>query len=87
MERLNFLNDISLNVILVQLMGTLQDSNHAASIYGIWMYDMNHQEYILLVKYFFDIICSSYDGDDIYSEFEMVYYAISYVNPEAKYKF
>ena len=51
------------------------------------MYDMNHQEYILLVKYFFDIICSSYDGDDIYSEFEMVYYAISYVNPEAKYRF
>ena len=38
-------------------------------------------------KIFFDIICSSYDGDDIYSEFEMVYYAISYVNPEAKYRF
>ena len=33
-------------------------------------------------KKMLDIICSSYDGDDMYAEFEMVYDTFWYVNPK-----
>ena len=53
--------------------------------YGIFIYDSNHEKVLPLVKQSLHMICYS-DGDDIYDEFEMVYYAVMYTNPNAKYK-
>ena len=38
------------------------------------------------MKELWDLICYYSDGDDVYAEFEMVYYAVGYVNTKSKFK-
>ena len=39
------------------------------------------------MKEYWDLICSSYDGDRMYFQFKMLYYAVRYVKLKAKFKF
>ena len=38
------------------------------------------------MKELLDLICYSYDGDEMYTEFEMLYNAFRYVNPKSNSK-
>ena len=46
------------------------------------MYGLNYERALPLVKELFYLIWSSSDGDDMYDEFEGIYYAFKYVNPK-----
>ena len=44
----DILNDISENVTLVQLMGSLGNVNHAISIVGYWIFYSNYEKALFL---------------------------------------
>ena len=75
------LNDTSDHFILVQLMDIVGNANHTVSISVFWIYDSNDEKALSLVKESLDIISSTFYGYDIYAGFEVVYYAVSYTNP------
>ena len=45
-----FLEDISVNVTLVQLMDSLGNVNHAISVVGSWIFDSNYEKALVLNK-------------------------------------
>ena len=48
MHEYNFLEDISENVTLVQLMDSLGNMNHAISVVGNWIFDSNNEKALVL---------------------------------------
>ena len=54
----NILNDISEDVALVQLLGSLGNLNRAISIVGYWILDSNYKKALCLTQKLLDIICS-----------------------------
>ena len=54
--------------------------NHTVSTSGCWIYNSNDKRVLNFMKDSLDIICSTYDVDEMYDEFEMLYYAGRYVN-------
>ena len=54
--------------------------NHTVSTSGSWIYNSNDKRVLNFMKDSLDIICSTYDVDEMYDEFEMLYYAGRYVN-------
>ena len=53
-----FLEDISANVTLVQLMDSLVNVNHAISVVGNWIFDSNYEIALVLNRASLDMICA-----------------------------
>ena len=47
-----------------------------------WIYDLNYKRVLPLVKECFYLIWSSSDGDDMYDDYEGIYYSFKYVKPK-----
>ena len=66
-------------------MDTAENINHALSFTHHYIYNKNYRRMLPFMKELLDIICSPYKYDKgIYAEFEVFFYAVMYVNPEAK---
>ena len=79
-----FLEDISANVTLVQLMDSLENLNHTISVVGDWVFDSNYERALVLNRESLDMICDPSVGEEQNVIFEKVYYAVRYVFNEAK---
>ena len=58
-----FLENISENVTLVQLMDSLRNVNHAISVVGYWIFDSNYERALVLNRASFDMICTLSVGE------------------------
>ena len=58
MGEYKILENISTNVILVQLMDSLGNVNHAISVVGSWIFDSNYERALVLNKASLDMICA-----------------------------
>ena len=73
------LEDISENVTLVQLIYSLGNVNHAISVFGSWIFDLNYERALVLNRASLDMICAPYIGEEQEAMFENVYYAFRYI--------
>ena len=80
------LEDISANVTLVQLMGSLGNVNHAIGVVGSWIFDSNYERALVLNKASLDMICALSVGEEQASKFEKNCHAVRYIFNEAKLK-
>ena len=83
---INFLEDISANVTLVQLMDSLGNLNHAISVVGNWIFDSNYEKELVLNRASLDMICASSVGEEQDSIFETVFTAVRYIYNGAQLK-
>ena len=67
-------------------MDTVGNVNNAVIIYGNWIFYSNNEKTLPLVKESLDVISSSLGGNNMHCMFEMVYYAVRYVNTKSKKK-
>ena len=68
-------------------MGTVENVQDKVIIYGCWIYNYIHKMELPLIIYLFDLICFSTQAyGDMYAEFEVISYAVRYVNPKEKLK-
>ena len=74
----DILNDISEDVTLVQLMGSLINMNHPIIILGYWIFDSNYKKTLCLTQELLDIICSPSIGEELFATFQSVFYAVRY---------
>ena len=81
-----FLEDISANVTLVQLMDSLGNVNHAISVVRNWVFESNYERALVLNRASLDMICAPSVGEEQNFIFEKVYYAVRYIFNEAKLK-
>ena len=77
---------ISAKFTLVQLMNSLGNVNHAISVVGSWIFDLNCERALVLNKSSLDMICAPSIGEEQNSIFENVYYSVRYISNEAKFK-
>ena len=80
------LEDISANVTLVQFMYSLGNLNHAISVVGHWIFDLNFDKELILNRASLDMICAPSVGEEQNVIFEKVYYAVRYIFNEAKFE-
>ena len=73
------LDDISANDTLVQLMDSLGNLNHAISVFGSWIFDLDYERALVLNRASFDMICAPSVGEEQDAMFEKVYYAVRYI--------
>ena len=73
-------HDISENVTLVQLMNSFVNVNHAVSIVGYCIFDSNKKKALPLTLDSLNIICSTSEGEVMFTMFETVLYAFRYIN-------
>ena len=59
----DILNDISKNVILVQLTDYLVNVNYTISIVSYWIFDSNYEKSNHLTRELLDIICYPFIGE------------------------
>ena len=64
------LEDISANVILVQLMNSIGNVNHSISVVGNWIFDSNYERALVLNKASLDMICAPSVGEEQNAIFE-----------------
>ena len=74
------MNDISENVTLVQLMDTVGNVNNAVSIVGNRIFDSNYKKAPQLTTETLNIICSTVEGEGIFTMFETMFSIFRYVN-------
>ena len=86
MGEYKILEDISANVTLLQLMGSLGNVNHAINVVGSWIFDSNYERALVLNKASLDMICAPSVGEEQAAKFEKVYYAVKYIFNEEKLK-
>ena len=75
----DILKDISENVNLVQLMGSLVNVNHDISIIGHWIFDSNYKKSFCLIQECLDLICSPSVGEELVATFRSILYAVGYI--------
>ena len=63
MGSFDILTDISEHVILLQLMDSLGNVNHAISVVGYWIFDSNYEKSLLLNIESLDMICAPSVGE------------------------
>ena len=80
------LEDISANFTLVQFMDSIVNVNHAISVVGSWIFDLNYERALVLNKTSLDMICAPSVGEEQSDIFENVYYAVRYIFNEEKLK-
>ena len=86
MGEYKFLEDISANVTLVQLMDSLGNVNHAITVVGSWIFDQNYERALVPNKASLDMICAPSVGEEQAAKFEKVYDAVRYIFNESKLK-
>ena len=69
MREYNFLEDISANVTLVQLMDSLGNVNHAIIVVRKWIFDSNYEKSLVLNRASLGIICAPSVGEEQASKF------------------
>ena len=79
MREYNFLEDISANVTLVQLMDSLVNVNHDISVVGNWIFDSNYEKSLVLNMVSLDIICAPSVGEEQDAIFKNVFTAVRYI--------
>ena len=72
-DAFDILNDISEDVTLVQLMGSLGNVNNAISILGYWIFDSNYKKALCLTQELLDILCSPSIDEDLVETFQSVF--------------
>ena len=70
---INFLEEISANVTLVQLMDSLVNVNHAISGFGNWIFDSNYEKSLVLNRASLDMIWSPSVGEEQDVMFQTVF--------------
>ena len=73
MHEYKILEDISENVTLVQLMGSLGNVNHDISVVGNWIFDSNYEKVLVLNRASLDMICAPSVGEEQDTIFETVF--------------
>ena len=82
----NILEDISANVILVQLMDSLRNVNYAISVVVSWIFDSICERALVLIRASLNMICAQSGGEEQDAMFEKVYYAVRYIYIGAQLK-
>ena len=59
----DFLEDISKDVTLVQLMDSLGNVNHTISVVGYWIFDSNYEKSLVVNRSSLDMICAPCVGE------------------------
>ena len=80
------LEDISENVTLVQLMGSLGNVNHAISVVGYWIFDSNYEKSLVVNRESLDMICAPSVGEEQAAKFELLFTAVRYIRSAAQLK-
>ena len=78
----DILNNFIKHVTLVQIMDSVGNVNHSVSVFGKWIFDSNCQQYFPLNIYSLNLMCACSDEDDYFEKFQVVHYAVRYVNPK-----
>ena len=79
-----FLENISENVTLFQLMDSLGNVNHAISVVGYWIFDSNYDKALVLNRASLDMICAPSVGEGQAAKFELVFTAVRYIHSAAQ---
>ena len=79
MREYKVLEDMSENVILVQLMNLLGNMNHAISVVGNCIFDSIYEKSLVLNRASLDIICAPSVGEEQVAIFESVFTAVRYI--------
>ena len=64
MGEYKILEDISANFTLIQLMDSLGNVNHAISVVGSWIFDLDYERALVLDRASLDMICAPYVGEE-----------------------
>ena len=75
MREYKMLEDISENFTLVQFMYSLGNVNHAISVFGNWIFDLNYEKALVLNRESLDMICAPSVGEEQGAIFETVFTA------------
>ena len=75
----DILKDISKHSTLVQLMYSLSKLNHAISVLGYWIFDLDYKITLVLNRELLDMICAQYVGEEEVATFETAFYAVRYI--------
>ena len=70
MHEYKILEDISENVTLVQLMDSLGNVNHAISVVGNWIFDLNYERALVLNRASLDMVFGPSVGEEQNAIFE-----------------
>ena len=81
-----FLEDISANVTLVQLMDSLGNVNHAISVVGSWIFVSNYERALVFNRESLNMICAPSIGEEQDTMFEKIYFAVRYIYIGAQLK-
>ena len=79
----DILNNISEYITLVQLIDSFGNKNHAGSVFGKWISDSNNEKALPLDIDSLNLMCACSDKEDYIAKFQVVYYAVIYVNTKA----
>ena len=79
MREYNFLEYISANVTLVQLMYSLGNVNNDISVVGNWIFDSNYERSLVLNRASLDMICTPSVGEEQDDIFESVFTAVRFI--------
>ena len=60
--------------------------NHAISVVGSWIFDLNYESALVLNRASLDMICAPSVGEEQDAMFEKVYYAVRYIYIGAQLK-
>ena len=81
-----YLNGVSGHVTLFQLMDSILNINHAVIIFDKWIFDSNFKKALPLLVESLKLICSSSGWLKLFTPFDPVFYAVSFINPKGKNK-
>ena len=79
MREYEILEDISANATFVQLMDLLGNVNHATSVFGNWLFDLNYEKVLVLNRLLLEMICTPSVGEEQDAIFESVFTAVRYI--------
>ena len=84
MGTFDILNNINEHVSLVQLINSLSNANNTLSVVGKWIFDSNNEKALPLTIELLKISFACSDESQYFSNFQELFYAVIYVNPNGK---
>ena len=69
-------NNIIEHATLVQIMGSIGNANNDISVVGYWIFDSNYEKALVLNRELLNIICALSVGEEQFTKFETVFYAV-----------
>ena len=82
-DTFDILNNIIKYATLVRLMDSIGNVNNSVSVFWKWIFDSNYEKYLTLNIDSLNLICACSDEDDYFVKFQVVYYAVRYINPKS----